>query len=66
MNKDILNALGFEEQVKLVESGCCPFCGHKVKPDEFRDELSKREFKLYGMCQVCQDKTFKEDDDEQS
>ena len=25
---------------------------------EFRDELSKREFRISGLCQKCQDKIF--------
>ena len=37
-------------------SGECPFCGKKAK--KFRDRKSEKEFKISGLCQKCQDKTF--------
>lgn len=58
MNKEILRKL-FPDMVKLIEEGKCPTCGEPVKPEEFRDELSVKEFRISGMCQSCQDKTFK-------
>lgn len=36
----------------------CPTCGKKIDPSEFRDGLSLKEFRISGMCQECQDKTF--------
>ena len=36
----------------------CVWCGKEFYKDEFKDELSKREFKISGFCQECQDKTF--------
>lgn len=39
--------------------GKCPFCEKAVKADEFRDELSRKEFKISGLCQSCQDEIFK-------
>ena len=58
MNKNIMKAMGFGDAVKLVEEGKCPFCEKKVNEAEFKDELSKKEFKISGLCQACQDKTF--------
>jgi hypothetical protein len=58
MNKEIMKAFGFESEVKLVEEGKCPFCQEPIKSDEFRDELSRKEYVISGMCQKCQDKTF--------
>ncbi len=40
----------------------CPLCGKP--PGEFKDELSKREFDISGMCQECQDKAFSGEEDE--
>lgn len=60
MNKDIMRQLRFNREVDLVEKGICPFCKKQVNVTEFRDETSKREFKISGLCQECQDKTFKE------
>lgn len=38
--------------------GFCPFCGKPVSADSFRDELSRKEFSISGLCQVCQDDFF--------
>lgn len=59
MNKEIMKELGFEKEVESVEQSVCPLCGWIVDESvEFRDELSKREFKISGLCQKCQDKMF--------
>ncbi len=60
MNADLMRKAGFNEEVDAVEAGKCPFCKKPVKMSEFRDELSKREFQISGLCQSCQDKTFGE------
>tara|TARA_Y100000593_G_scaffold90641_1_gene177550 strand:- start:4989 stop:5183 length:195 start_codon:yes stop_codon:yes gene_type:complete len=41
-----------ESQEKKV----CVICGEEAS--NFRDEVSKKEFSLSGMCQKCQDFTF--------
>lgn len=39
--------------------GVCPFCGKKINPEvEFKDDISKKEFELSGLCQSCQDEMF--------
>ena len=58
MNREIMKAAGFADEVKLVEGSQCPFCKQAVSNDSFRDELSKREFRISGLCQVCQDSMF--------
>ena len=58
MNKEIMEALGFEEEVQNVELGLCPFCNQPVKVEDFTDELSVREYKISGLCQGCQDRFF--------
>lgn len=58
MNKDIMRAMGFGKEVDAYESGNCPTCGKPVSWDSFRDEISKKEFRISGMCQECQDKVF--------
>ena len=58
MNKRILQQVGFGEEVKAVERGDCPLCKHKVDKDEFRDDLSCKEFEISGLCQACQDDIF--------
>lgn len=57
--KNNLRALGFGKEIDNVEKGLCPFCGSdKTKPEDFRDNQSRKEFKQSGMCQKCQDETF--------
>lgn len=42
-----------------IEDGKCPFCGKSIDVEiEFRDQLSKREFEISGLCQKCQDEIF--------
>ena len=38
--------------------GLCPFCELPVDKMQFRDELSRKEFRISGLCQACQDRTF--------
>jgi hypothetical protein len=38
--------------------GKCPFCGEQVKPEDFRDMLSVKEYSISGICQRCQDGTY--------
>lgn len=35
--------------------GHCPQCHQAVTEDDFRDLLSRREWKISGLCQKCQD-----------
>jgi hypothetical protein len=57
MNKEIMKAL-FPEEFSRVESGRCPFCNGEVNENDFRDDKSLSEFRISGICQECQDKTF--------
>lgn len=37
----------------------CLVCGSKkVKPEDFKDDLCRREFEITNMCQRCQDEIF--------
>lgn len=55
MNPNLVSKI-FPEAVKNVEKGLCPMCKLEIKG--FKDELSKKEFSISGMCQKCQDKFF--------
>ena len=48
----------FPEETQNIKEGKCPFCGEKIKMDNFKDELSRKEFEISGMCQKCQDNIF--------
>jgi hypothetical protein len=56
--KGILRMAGLGDKVDLVEAGNCPMCRKPIDPNEFRDELSRKEFGISGMCQECQDSVF--------
>jgi hypothetical protein len=62
MNEAIMVEAGFKDEVDLIKSGKCPFCGNSINMEDFKDELSKKEFKISGLCQVCQDDVFKEEE----
>jgi len=56
--KERLKSVGFQKEVQLVETGNCPICGKIINMDEFRDELSLKEFEISGICMSDQDKIF--------
>jgi len=58
MNKEILKKLGFTKEVELVENHKCPICGKPIKLKDFKTELDLKEYKISGMCQLCQTKIF--------
>lgn len=59
LNPDIMRQMGFGKEMDNVQKGLCPICGKKIDPKtEFKDDLSRREFKISGLCQKCQDSTF--------
>ena len=55
--------MGFNVELK-IKLEHCPVCMEEINRDDFRDQLSLREFDISGMCQSCQDITFVEDEDE--
>lgn len=46
---------------RLADEGKCPTCEKIIKEEEFRDDLSKQEYSISGLCQTCQDSVFQED-----
>ena len=58
MNKKIMIESGFAKQVENVELSKCASCEKIIHMNEFKDEISRREFKISGMCQKCQDGVF--------
>jgi len=56
--KEILEKLGFDKEVKMVEQGCCPMCRCLIDLEKFRDGLSEKEYKISGLCQKYQDSVF--------
>ena len=53
----------FPEEAERRKAGRCPFCNKTINSDDFRDEISSREFNISGLCQECQDNTFNDGGD---
>jgi len=48
----------FPEKAALIDEGKCPICEQPVNPDEFIDELDKKEHQISGMCADCIHQSF--------
>ncbi len=57
---DSLSPPGFKRTTS-IKMDMCSRCGEKAT--EFRDEVSRREYRISGWCQKCQDEMFGGDDD---
>jgi coenzyme F420-reducing hydrogenase beta subunit len=55
INKLLSSLLGVDRE-KTIKADICTFCGKPAV--EFRDELSRKENRISGGCQVCQDALF--------
>jgi hypothetical protein len=58
--KNVLRLCGLGKNVNKVEAGLCPLCDKKINLDEFRDDISRKEFDISGMCAACQQEVFKD------
>lgn len=47
-----------QSQTEAKEKKVCVFCGKGIKMEDFRDELSVKEYGISGFCMKCQDDTF--------
>jgi hypothetical protein len=55
----ILNDISKRMYGRERNSNMCVVCGSdKVKPTDFKDNLSRKEYTISYMCQKCQDKVF--------
>ena len=45
-------------QTEAKEKKICVFCGEEIKMEDFKDQLSIKEYGISGLCQKCQDDTF--------
>lgn len=44
------------DRVGSIIAGVCAWCD--APADSFRDDLSRKEYRISGMCQNCQDDVF--------
>jgi hypothetical protein len=57
-------ALFGRDRAKCKKRMICVFCGKKIM--RFRDDLSRKEYNISGICQRCQDETFGTTEEEKS
>lgn len=57
MEEVLKDIFGIDRRESIINNKCA-FCGESVSVFEFRDEISRREFSIFGLCQLCQDETF--------
>lgn len=62
---EMLNAVAENLFGRPRKSGFCVQCGREVRPEDFRDELSLKEYKISALCQECQDEIFQQPDEEE-
>ena len=60
MNDDIMRSMGFDKEVDRTKFNLCPLCGNPIKMEDFKDNLSRKEYGISGMCQNCQNDIFGE------
>lgn len=47
-----------KSKTKCEEQKICVFCHNVINMKDFRDDLSRKEYSISGLCQKCQDDTF--------
>ena len=47
-------------QTEAKEQYICVCCHNEIKDEDFRDDISRKEYDISGLCQKCQDDTFGE------
>jgi len=56
INNILQKIMGGKSRVDIIKTEQCMFCD--TPNTNFRDDLSKKEYSISGLCQDCQDKTF--------
>lgn len=60
--RKVVDALFGVDRAAAEEAGTCiqpPIgCGKPCPPSSFRNEISRREYLISGLCQACQDSVF--------
>lgn len=61
LEQDLTDIFGFDRRATIESDKCAPHpmgCGGDAT--EFRDEKSRKEYSISGLCQKCQDSVFGE------
>lgn len=58
---EIAREAGGPPLADALANSLCAWCGRKVDPArDFKDELSRKEWRISHQCQACQDEAFAE------
>ena len=49
-----------KSQTEAREQKICVICHNEIKDEDFRDDKSRKEYNISGLCQKCQDDVFGE------
>lgn len=66
MEDVFIRLFGYDRRKSIGQDKCVPSpigCGGPAT--EFRDDISRREFTISGLCQKCQDKVFGKGEEEE-
>ena len=50
-----------KSRTEAKEEKVCVFCHKPINSKDFRNEISRREYRISGICQKCQDGVFGKD-----
>ena len=50
----------FPREIEAVKQHLCPICRKEIDVRDFKDNLSKKEYNISGLCQTCQDEILTE------
>ena len=56
----VLKHIWGKDRVETIRAGLCMMCNNEFISENFRDELSEKEYTISGLCQECQDEIFGE------
>ncbi len=56
-----------KDRVTCISEGICVTCdeAHGLVATSFRDDISRKEYSISGMCQSCQDDVFGHEDEDE-
>lgn len=57
LQQQVVKELAQKEGRPDPKPGECPFC-NKKPPFTFKDEISKKDYAITGLCQECQDQVY--------
>ena len=58
VKRELLIKAGLGDMVKDAMFGICPLCRKPASIEDCKDDLSRKEFEIAGICQKCQDEVF--------